>query len=184
MRDTIVVNLLGCPGSGKTTTAAAVFAELKKAGMECELVTEFAKDLVWEERKETFKDELYIFAKQNHKLFRVNGKVDIIITDRPLILTYSYSQNDPTLRALCVQRFKSYNNLNFFLNRVVKYDPVGRNETEEEAIEMEKQTKTYLKELDIPFIEIPGDSLASDVVIQTLKNVLGDRWKPFTLGGN
>ncbi len=46
--DTLVVNLLGGPGSGKSTTAADVFARLKWQDINCELVTEFAKDLVWE----------------------------------------------------------------------------------------------------------------------------------------
>ena len=182
MRDTLIINLLGGPGVGKSTTAAAVFAELKKAGLDCELVTEFAKDLVWEERAETFKDELYIFAKQAHRLFRVNGKVDVIITDRPLILTCYYAQKDKELSALCLQRFNSYRNLNFFLNRVVKYNPVGRNESEEEAIEVDKQTKAFLASHNIPFTEIPGDSLASDVIIKQLKEVLSHKWKPFTLG--
>ena len=51
------------------------------------MVSEFAKDLVYENRMDTMKDELYIFAKQNHRLFRVKDKVDVIITDRPLLLT-------------------------------------------------------------------------------------------------
>lgn len=181
MRKTLVVNLLGGPGVGKSTTAAAVFAELKKAGMECELVTEFAKDLIWEERSETFKDELYIFAKQAHRLFRVNGKVDVIITDRPLILTCYYAQKDKELSALCLQRFNSYNNLNFFLNRVVKYNPVGRNESEEEAKRVDMETKKFLNDHNIPFTEIPGDSLASDIIIEKLKELLKNKWKPMKL---
>lgn len=91
MKNTLVVNLIAAPSSGKSTLMADIFAKLKWMNIDCELVTEFAKDLVWEERTETFKDELYIFAKQNHRLFRVNGKVDVIITDRPLILTILYN---------------------------------------------------------------------------------------------
>lgn len=45
---TIVVNLFGAPGAGKSTGAAYIFALLKMAGVEAELVTEFAKDKVWE----------------------------------------------------------------------------------------------------------------------------------------
>jgi len=36
---TLVVNLYGGPGTGKSTTAAATFAELKMAGINCELVS-------------------------------------------------------------------------------------------------------------------------------------------------
>ena len=98
MKNTLVVNLLGGPGVGKSTLTAAIFAKLKDAGVDCEMASEFAKELVWEQRNETFKDELYIFAKQAHRLFRLNGKVDVVITDRPLILTCFYAQAD---KALC-----------------------------------------------------------------------------------
>ena len=48
----IVVNLFGAPGAGKSTGAAYIFAMLKMAGINAELVTEFAKDKVYEETKE------------------------------------------------------------------------------------------------------------------------------------
>ena len=109
---TLVVNLFGGAGVGKSTLMAQIFAELKIKGYDCEMVTEFAKDLIWEKRDETFKDELYIFAKQNHRMFRVNGKVDIIVTDRPLLLTNAYNQHDKELCDLCLKTFNQYNNLN------------------------------------------------------------------------
>lgn len=40
----LVINLFGAPGAGKSTGAAIVFAELKKRGVNAELVTEFTKD--------------------------------------------------------------------------------------------------------------------------------------------
>ena len=47
MTNTLVVNLYGAPGSGKSTGAAYIFAKLKMLGVNCELITEFAKDKVW-----------------------------------------------------------------------------------------------------------------------------------------
>jgi adenylylsulfate kinase-like enzyme len=41
-----VINLFGGPGTGKSTLAAALFTDLKMKGINAELVTEFAKDLV------------------------------------------------------------------------------------------------------------------------------------------
>ena len=52
----IVVNLIAAPGSGKSTIAAGVFEELKWEGVNAELITEFAKDKVWEENPAPFKD--------------------------------------------------------------------------------------------------------------------------------
>ena len=93
MSKALVINLFGGPGCGKSTTMARLFADLKARGFNVEMVSEFAKDLVYEQRQETMKDELYIFAKQHHRLFRVADKVDIIITDRPLLLTNIYSSS-------------------------------------------------------------------------------------------
>ena len=45
----IVVNFYAPPGYGKSTFAALVFSKLKMLGVNCELVSEFAKDMVWEE---------------------------------------------------------------------------------------------------------------------------------------
>ena len=42
----ILANLFGAPGAGKSTGAAYVFSKLKMAGINAELVTEFAKDKV------------------------------------------------------------------------------------------------------------------------------------------
>ena len=44
----LVVNLFGAPGAGKSTGASYVFSQLKMMGVNAELVTEFAKDKVWE----------------------------------------------------------------------------------------------------------------------------------------
>lgn len=45
----IVVNLFGVPSAGKSSGAAYIFSKLKMEGINAELVTEFAKDKVWEE---------------------------------------------------------------------------------------------------------------------------------------
>ena len=59
----IVVNMFASPGSGKSTLAAYTFAKLKMLGVNCELVTEFAKDKVWENNNKALANQLYVFAK-------------------------------------------------------------------------------------------------------------------------
>lgn len=49
---TICVNFFSGPGAGKSTLAAYVFSKLKMMGVNCELVSEFAKDKVWEKNNE------------------------------------------------------------------------------------------------------------------------------------
>ena len=161
MKNTLIVNLFGGAGIGKSTLMARIFSELKVQGYDCEMVTEFAKDLVWEKRTETFKDELYIFAKQNHRLFRVNGKVNIIVTDRPLLLTSAYNQDDKELCDLCLKTFKQYNNLNFLLKRQTTYQENGRNQSEEDAERIDKITQDVLEFNGIDYYMFNNNDLTS-----------------------
>ena len=168
MKNTLIVNLFGGPGTGKSTLMARIFSELKVQGYDCEMVTEFAKDLVWEKRNETFKDELYIFAKQNHRLFRVNGKVDIIVTDRPLLLTNAYNQDDKELCSLCLKTFNQYNNLNFLLKRQTVYQENGRNQSEKEAMQIDKITEDLLESNEINYYTVNNNDLAD--IIKVIKS--------------
>ena len=137
----VVINLWGGPGCGKSTTMAKIFSELKIKGYNVEMVSEFAKDLVYEKRNETMKDELYIFAKQNHRLFRVKDKVDVIVTDRPLPLTCVYDKvygkNDKNLHTLVRRTFQEYDNINILLGfNESNYKEEGRLQTKEEALNL------------------------------------------------
>lgn len=55
MKNTLIVNLYGGPGTGKSTGAAYIFSKLKMDGIDAEYVTEFAKDKVWEGSQEARK---------------------------------------------------------------------------------------------------------------------------------
>jgi tRNA uridine 5-carbamoylmethylation protein Kti12 len=157
----LLINLYGGPGTGKSTTAAGVFTLLKLHGVDCELVTEFAKDLVWEERYRTFENQYYIFGKQHHRIWRLYDKVDVVITDSPLMLSVLYGEiND------CVsQEFitwatsitKDFDTWNIMLTRTKAYNPNGRNQTEDEAILVDKLTERMLEKYNMDYIKASGD---------------------------
>jgi len=130
-----VINLFGGPGTGKSTTAAGLFNLMKIQGYSVELVTEYAKDLVWGERGQAFSDPLYMLAKQNHRLHVLQGKVDYIITDSPLLLSNIYTKEGyhSYFASFVDELYTSYDNINLFLNRVKPYVEAGRNETEKES---------------------------------------------------
>jgi len=157
-----VINLIGAPGAGKSTIASRLFSDAKMAGFDVELVSEYAKELVWEERKETFKDELYLFAKQNHRMFRLNGKVERIITDRPLILSQFYNSvygdRSEAFKNIVLHEVAKYDNLYVFVEPCTTYNPKGCNETAEESEAFSRDIKLMLQQLQIPYITTTKDT--------------------------
>lgn len=135
-----VINLIAGPGAGKSTLAAGLFAELKFRGIECELATEYAKDLLWEGRLgRTHKYD--ILMSQYHRLWRLRGKVKYIITDSPLILPGIYNS---TILPLAEQLWREFSNINWFIQRVKPYSPIGRRENEESARSVDQKILDYL----------------------------------------
>lgn len=169
---TIVINLIAPPGSGKSTVASELFAKMKWDGYDVELVSEYAKELIWDERSETFKDELYLFSKQNHRMFRLNKKVRYIITDRPLILSIFYNSvygdSSTDFNKIVAKAIGEYENLNIFLNRTKPYVTKGRNETEEESVEFGIRMKTMLDDLKVKYYEVDAIKNESTEIIKDL----------------
>lgn len=171
----LVVNLFGAPGSGKSTSAAYVFSKLKMAGVNAELVTEFAKDKVWEESKEVFNNQVYIFGKQYFRISRVKDKVDVIITDSPILLSGFYNK-DPMLGKefddLILKIFNNFWNFNVFINRVKPYNPAGRFQTEEESNDVAVELQNYLKERKIECVNCDGDIEGCEKIFKYVMSAL------------
>ena len=164
----LLINLFGGPGAGKSTGAAYIFSQLKMAGVNAELVTEFAKDKVWEGNKEVFKNQAYIFGKQYFKISRCADKVDVIITDSPLLLSIVYNDNPvlgDSFNETVKNVFSSFNSMNYILSREKEYNPVGRNQTESEAKEVDVQVRAMLDEEKIPYEVVAGNELGYDYIV-------------------
>lgn len=164
----LLINLFGGPGAGKSTGAAYIFSQLKMAGVNAELVTEFAKDKVWEGNKEVFKNQAYIFGKQYFKISRCADKVDVIITDSPLLLSIIYNDNPilgDSFNETVKNVFSSFNSMNYILSREKEYNPVGRNQTEDEAKEVDIQVKELLDSEKIAYELVEGNELGYDYIV-------------------
>jgi len=170
----IIINFFGGPGSGKSTTAAGVFSLLKLHGVNCEYVPEFAKDLTWEDRHKTLENQLYVFAKQQHRLWRLIDQVDIIITDAPLVQGLAYIRYNKSLTQTIVDQFNQFDNLNFFLMRTKIYNPNGRAQTEEEAKDLDATIVHILDSNNIKFKDIDGDLEAINIVTTSILNNFGN----------
>lgn len=154
-----VLNVWGGPGAGKSTTAAALFYEMKKRRLEVELVTEYAKDMTWEGRQNILNDQLYIIAKQNRRLHRLKGKIDWVITDSPLPLGLIYKPDDyyENFEPMLMEVWNSYDNLNFLLGRDFEYQPIGRNQTAEEAVEVDRVIVDFLNDHQVLYHRVTND---------------------------
>lgn len=172
--DTLIVNLLGGPGSGKSTTAANVFSELKWSDVNCEIAAEYAKDLVWEHRFKTFENQIYIFGKQHHRIYRLIGQVEVVITDSPILLTPIYDlEKRETLKQLVLEEYNKVNNFNVVLTRRKKYNPKGRNQTEDGAKGVDVAIREFLQENDLPYLEVPGNPQSVIEIVQEIKRIKG-----------
>lgn len=175
MKKPIVVNLTGAPGAGKSTGAAKIFSELKQLGVNCELVGEFAKDKTWEHNVTALSCQEYVFGKQSYRLARCRDEVDVIVTDSPLPLAIIYTSKEEIkkpLTELVMAVYNTYENINFFINRVKPYNPKGRNQTAEESDQLSVEIKRLYNRLDIPFTEISGDNEGYKIAIEAVLDKL------------
>jgi len=164
----LVVNLFAGPCAGKSTTAAGVFCNLKKAGVNCELVTEFTKELTWESRHLALDNQIYILGEQYHRFYRVVKQVDVIITDTSFVYGCMYAPPEyfPSFKPLVVEIFNSMHNANYFIERRHRYSSTGRNQTEEEAWKIDQSQMYFLLELGITYTLVPGNDEGIEIIIE------------------
>jgi hypothetical protein len=174
-----VINFFAGPGSGKSTCSAGLFYLMKHQYYNVELVTEYAKELVWREQTNTnemsaqFNAQDYIFSKQHNKITHLAGKVEFAITDSPLLLSLVYCPDTypKSFAPFVTDVFNSYNNINIFLERKKKYVKIGRNQSESEAREVDDKIKNMLDEKEIPYHIIAADIDAPQNIINLLKTL-------------
>lgn len=168
--NTLIVNLYGAPGAGKSTGAAYVFAKLKMRGVNAELVTEFAKEKTWEGSLETLTNQAYVFGEQYERISRLIGKVDVIVTDSPILFSIIYNQiNSKEFEQYVLSVSTQYNNLNYYIKRTKKYLQAGRNQNESEASEIGDDIIKMLNTNNIEYSVMTGcitdyDNIVDDVI--------------------
>lgn len=152
-KSTILLNFLGASGVGKTSLSAKVFARLKAKDIDCEYVSEYVKGWAWEGRTISPFDQFYIFGKECHNQSMLFNKVQVIISDSPVMLStfyHLYYNNDNSLSDPChyfyrraVEEFH-IKPMNFFLPRKKEYNPNGRYQTKEQSDELAIMLRDWL----------------------------------------
>jgi thymidylate kinase len=179
MKRTLIVNFYGGPGSGKSTTAARIFSELKDRGYNVELATEYAKDMTWQKSNHVLDNQLYVFAKQQHRIWRLDGKVDMILTDAPLLNSLVYGETSQIFKKLVVEEYLKRPTFNIFLRRVKKYNPSGRSQTEEEAREIDQITMNVFSNLEENEgfdMVIDGEKESTSQIIEGIMEKYNELW--------
>lgn len=181
---TLVVNLYGGPASGKSTNAAIAFGKLKQKSVDTEYVTEYAKDLTWEKRNQALGFQPYVVSKQMYKIHRLMDQVDVIITDSPIMFAWIYGSKSlpDSFYQFVLDLHKSWNTIDIFLQRDLNwtYNPKGRNQTAEGAVEIDNKIHNMLQKCSIDYhivkIDTSEDSKTTDNVIDLIgKRLIGDR---------
>ena len=171
---TLIVNLFGGPGTGKSTNAAGVFYKLKSQGINCEYIQEYAKDKTWQGDRFSLTVQPYITCKQLYRQQRVMDKVDVIVTDSPIILGAVYGGLYATdkFNAWLVETFHSFNNLNIFLVRNLDnhpYNPAGRSQTVEQAMDIDQRVRELLNSNEISYQDFLVEPDTADKIVKMVK---------------
>ncbi len=166
---TICVNFYAGAGARKSTIACTLHGLLKMHGITSEYTAEYAKDLAWEGRLGLKINQIHLFGEQHNRQFRLNGQVDCIISDSPLLLSSVYRTSDTLMDALVMQEFNKYENINFYIIRGKSYTKKGRHGTKIHATKIDEKILNFLNYKQIPYIKIEG---TVDGVNQVLKTIL------------
>jgi hypothetical protein len=169
----IVVNLYGGPGSGKSTTRADIFQRLKKNRINCEEVHEFAKKLTWQKRNMSLACQPYLFGKQLHETVTLEGQVDVVITDSPLLLCNIYARKTPTVYPesfyqSMIDISDMMDTMDYFLDRAFEFDGNGRGQDETQADGIANEILTLLNEVGIPYTRLNGDENAGQRIVEDI----------------
>jgi hypothetical protein len=154
---------------------------MKKLKYNVELVTEYAKDCVYEKQFNILNnDQLLVIANQNRRIQRIeesNENIDYVITDSPLLLSKIFAvknnvkHNFLSFQDFCIDLFASYDNINLVLNRNnITYDSNGRIENYTEALDLDKQILNELNYWKFDYIIVNNRKIDE----QLIKKIKGE----------
>jgi nicotinamide riboside kinase len=178
----IVINLHGGPGVGKSTAASGLVNLLKECDINAEHVQEFAKELIYAKNFEALKNQNWVFANQEYRQHILRDKVQVAVTDSPLILSAYYGEKEAggvprAMRSHIFNTFGSYDNFNVFIERnpTLTFQQEGRMHDKIESDVIAEHLKHMLNSEGIPYQALmSGDELPARIFTMALRSRLLD----------
>ena len=173
MKETLVINLIGGPCSGKSTIAAELFARLKKMGVHCELVSEYIKDRIYEENQTMPKNQIAIFGMEHYNISNKLGKVDVIVHDGSFINNIIYkTEENKYFDDLIISEYKRFWNLDFFIKRGnIEFETYGRIHNLKQSKELDKTIKETYDSYGLSYIEVESRDAVDKIIPIVLKEI-------------
>jgi hypothetical protein len=116
-------------------------------------------------------------------MWRVKDQVDVMVTDSPLLLSLAYGLNGEN-ECVVLNTFNQFDNMNFFIRRIKKYNPSGRNQSESEAKALDSIVIELLKHHGINHVEVEGSLNAINFIVVSVLRELGFEQSLFKIKEN
>ena len=171
---TKVINFVAGPSSGKSTMAALLFAELKTMHLRAEYVQEVAKFLIYQEKFEELNNQYNVSMSQYNLLKSIDGQVQFICIDSPLILGLYYNKNYESnicnvekVEKIILDKMSEFDNIYIFLERNdFPYETSGRVHSFDESVKIDQDLKLLLGELNIPYKTFLSDRASVQGILE------------------
>lgn len=169
----LAIGFLGGPGCGKTTASVGLYNRLKKEGLEVELVSEFAKELILENNKTALSYQKYVWATQCYRMYCAYKRTQLVITDAPILLGAIYNENiSQSFLDVILEEHHKFNNINIIVPRDLSrpYSMAGRIHSLTESIAIDNRIINLLEINNIPYITL-NEVTENDLVEIILKSI-------------
>lgn len=171
---TIVVNFIASPNSGKSLTSALIFSELKMNHQKAEYIQEYAKFLIYSNRLDEFNNQFQVSFEQYKMLKPMDGIVDYLVCDSPLLLGLYYNRIHPNnicnvkkTEKLIIDKINEFTNVYIFLDKDpnLPYKNEGRIHTEEQSNKIQIELLDLLEEFNIPYLRAMSGKEDIDLIM-------------------
>jgi nicotinamide riboside kinase len=159
-----VINLLGGPCTGKSTTMHGLMYFGKIRGLRIECSVEYAREIIYQGKHNLLQDGLHILEEQERRLRIYEGQgLDAVICEAPFIHAMVYNTSTSyshAIRTRTLNLWNQYHNTNYLFcrNKSFYFDTAGRLQKEtSEALAIDNRLRTILAEESIPYTEVESN---------------------------